>query len=97
MNKNGKKSTIDEAPLRSDPNDFDRFLGSTIWFDVQNLVKERIEYLVEQLTQCDNTEELLGLKHEIKAWKEVLGLPAYLKQCAHQDKPAKQSELDFEQ
>lgn len=97
MTKSGKRSSIDEAPLRSDPNDFDRFLGSTIWFDIQNLVKERIDYLVENLTQCEDTEQLIGLKHEIKAWKEMLGLPAYLKQCAHQDKPAKQSELDFEQ
>jgi len=95
MNKGGKRSSIDETPLRSDPNDFDRFIGSTIWFDMQNLVKERIDYLVEQLTQCKETEELIGLQHEIKAWKEMIGLPAYLKQCSHQDKPVDQKELNF--
>lgn len=97
MNKNGKRSSIDETPLRSGPNDFDRFLGSTIWFDMEQLVKDRVEILVNRLTQCSDTEELIGIKHEIKAWKEMLGIPSYLKSCAHQDKPAKQSELDFEQ
>lgn len=92
----GKRSSIDEAPIRSDPNDFDRFLGSTIWFDMEQLIKDRTEFLVNRLTKCESTEELIGLKHEIKAWKEILGIPSYLKQCAHQDKPANQSELEFE-
>lgn len=95
MAKSGKRSTLDETPLRSDPNDFDRFLNSTIWFDMNQLIKDRIEFLTEKLVQCDSTDELLGLKHEIKAWKEIQGIPAYLKQCAHQEKGVDQKELNL--
>jgi len=91
-----KKSTIDEASIRSKPTDFDRFLNSELWYDMRTLIEERIDYLVERLTQSTSTEELIGLKHEIKAWKEMVGLPSYLKQEAHKEQGnQKQEEINF--
>jgi len=74
-------SVDEEKPLRSSSNDFDRFQTGTIWFDMQQVIKERIDVLTHQLIQTTDVNELFSLKGEIKAWKEMSTFPAYLKQC----------------
>lgn len=91
------KNSIDEVELRTDPNGFDRFQNSTVWFDMQNLIEDRIEYLENQLLRSDTTEELRAKKNQMIAWKEMLGMPAYLKQCAHAEQVAYQQELELEE
>lgn len=71
-------------------------MKSTIWFDMQQLVKERVEYLQEQMLATDDTKKILNIRSQMIAWKEMLGLPTYLKQCAHKEQHAKQQEINYD-
>lgn len=62
---------------------------------MQTLVKERIDYLQEQMLASDDTKKILNIRSQMIAWKEMLGLPTYLKQCAHSEEHAKQQEIDY--
>jgi len=93
----GRKNTVDETPLRTDPNGFDRFQNSTVWFDMRNLIEDRTKYLQELLLQSDSTQELRALKNQMKAWKEMLNMPSYLKSCAHAESAAEQRELELDE
>lgn len=89
------KTSIKQSNLRSSGPDFDRFMKSTIWYDMQQLVKERVEYLQEQMLATDDTKKILNIRSQMIAWKEMLGLPTYLKQCAHGEQHAKQQEINY--
>ena len=90
------KNSLKQKPLRSSGPDFDRFMKSTLWFDMQSLIKDRINYLQEQMLATDDTKKILDLRSQMIAWKEVLGVPSYLKQCAHQEETVNQQELNYE-
>lgn len=91
------KDTTEDTPLRTDPNGFDRFQNSTVWFDMRNLIEDRIEFLQDRLIQSETTQELQALKNQMKAWKEMLGIPSYLKKCAHAESAAQQRELELDE
>ena len=92
----GRRSSIDESPLRSTSGDFDRFINSRIWYDIQRLIKDRINYLVEQIVEAKTPDEIMSIRSQIKSWKEMLGIPSYLKQCAHIEAGnKKQGELEL--
>lgn len=90
------KNTVNEKPLRSTPGDFDRFINSSLWYDMRGLIKDRLELLQEQFLMAESIEEIRNLQGQMKAWKEMLGIPPYLKSCAHKEKPIKQEELSYE-
>lgn len=79
----GKRNSIDEKPLRSSGPDFDRFINSTIWHDISNLVKDRQELLQQEFITATDMDSIRNIQGQMKAWKEVLGIPTYLKQHAH--------------
>lgn len=87
-----------ERNLRSSEDDFGRFMGGTVYYDMQELIKNRINLLQAQMMSAPDSETnaLIGLKHEMKAWTEMLGLVPYLKQCAHGDEHPNQLELELE-
>lgn len=92
-----RKNSINEKPLRASGPDFDRFVNSTIWYDMQNLIKDRVEYLQAQMLTSTQFDEMRNLQGQMTAWKEMLGLPSYLKTCAHSEEHANQSELELEE
>lgn len=94
-----KRNSIDEKPLRSSGPDFDRFLNSAIWYDMQSLIKDRLELLQNQFVAATDMDEIRRIQGEMKAWKEMLGMPGYLKTCAHseQDQTQEQTEIDYEE
>lgn len=98
MNDRRRRNSIDEKPLRSSGPDFDRFIKSTIWYDMQETIKDRINVLQKRFLEQTDMGDIRNLQGQMAAWHEILGLPSYLKACAHaeQSETEKQSELDYE-
>lgn len=90
-----KRNSIQETPLRSSGGDFDRFMNSTIWFDMQQLVKDRVELLQNEFISTKDVDQIRNIQGQMKAWKEMLGLPSYLKSCAHSENNINQTEIDL--
>lgn len=93
------RNSIDEKPLRSSGPDFDRFIKSAIWYDMQNLIKDRIEILQKEFLGQKDIGDIRNIQGQMAAWHEILGIPSYLKATAHaeQSNNTEQSELDYEQ
>ena len=90
-----RKTSYEEKPLRATPGDYDRFVKSTIWYDISETVKDRVEYLQAQFLTATDAAEIRNLQGQMKAWKEMLGLPTYLKLCTHKEQHANQTEIDY--
>lgn len=89
------KNSIDQSELRTPPVGFDKFMNGTVWFDMNNLIKERLEYLQNLMLQSTDFEEMRNLQGQMTAWKEMLGMPSYLKECAHKETHVNQKDLDL--
>jgi len=71
-------------------------MKTTVWFDLQQTIKDRIKVLKEDVFACKNMDELHEIKGQIIAWTELLGLPAYLKDCAHHEQGTDKEEARYE-
>lgn len=92
------KNSVKQQDLRSTSGDFDRFISSKMWFDMRETIKDRIEFLREQLVMlpdsADSLHQMVAIKNQMKAWNEMLGLPMVLKQHAHIEQSNRNSEED---
>lgn len=90
------KNTIEDKPLRSSPEDFNRFINSALWYDMRTLVKDRIDLLQKEFLSAESFEQMKDIQGQMKAWNEMLGIPSYLKSCAHKESNEnQQSELEI--
>lgn len=79
------KNSIKQKDLRSGPGEFDRFINSSIWYDMLNLIKDRLDLLQDEFLAAGGIDEIKNIQGQMKAWKEMTKLPSYLKQCAHME------------
>lgn len=79
------KNSIRQKDLRCGPGEFDRFQNSPVWYDMRNLIKDRIEVLQDMFLSAQTMEEMKHVQGQMLAWKEMTKLPSYLKQCAHME------------
>lgn len=92
-NGNGTTHPLDE-PLKASPRDFEHFKDSLVWADIEMVISDRIDILVDRLISRDEDREIAKLQAEIKALKDLLGLPDYLIECARFEQEQKQKQKD---
>lgn len=89
-----RKSSLKEKPLRTSGPEFDRFIKSSIWYDMHETMKDRVEILQDLFLQASDMGTIKNIQGQIVAWKEMMKLPSYLKQCAHQEQSNKEPKND---
>lgn len=94
MGKDSKYQIEGERPLRTEPSGFHKFIQGAVWHDMQYTIKDRIDILTDALVNAEDMNTILDLRGQIKAWKEMLGLPTHLKSCSEAELTSKQKSKD---